>query len=303
MQAGKPGVSVIIPTYNRAHDLLRALRSLQQQTYTNWEAIVIDNHSIDNTDEVVASFKDDRISFHKIHNNGVIAASRNKGFNLANAELIALLDSDDWWTNDKLEKSVKLINEGYDLVYHDMWLVKSRNWLGIRRKIGSWDLETPVFDDLIKRGNPIPNSSVVVRTALIRSLNGLSEDTQLVTTEDYDCWLRLSKITDRFKCLPEVLGYYWVGDNISSNPARQYEVIKRLSMLYVEPYIEKNEMPVPSWMLYIKARAAYLLGEKEEALDLLKILRKRSLSLIIRLKVQVMLFYLQMGLYNRTRVS
>ena len=68
-----PLVSVVIPTYNHARYLGRALQSVLDQTYVNWEAIVIDNHSTDNTDEVMASFANTRITYLKIHNNGVIA--------------------------------------------------------------------------------------------------------------------------------------------------------------------------------------------------------------------------------------
>ena len=64
-----PLVSVVIPTYNHGHFLGRALQSVLDQTYTNWEAIVIDNHSTDNTDEIVQSFTDPRISLLKINNN------------------------------------------------------------------------------------------------------------------------------------------------------------------------------------------------------------------------------------------
>ena len=94
-ETGTPLVSVVIPTYNHARYLARALQSVLDQTYTNWEAIVIDNHSTDNTDEVMASFADSRITLLKIHNNGVIAASRNIGIRAANSEWITFLDSDD----------------------------------------------------------------------------------------------------------------------------------------------------------------------------------------------------------------
>jgi Glycosyltransferases involved in cell wall biogenesis len=72
-------VSVIIPTFNRAVDLTRALGSLRAQTYTNWEAVVVDNESTDGTGEMIAQLADPRVTFLSIRNNGVIAASRNKG--------------------------------------------------------------------------------------------------------------------------------------------------------------------------------------------------------------------------------
>jgi glycosyltransferase involved in cell wall biosynthesis len=67
-------VSVVIPSYNHAHFLKKALQSIIDQKYTNWEAVVVDNHSEDNTDDVVSSFKDKRIKLLKIHNKGVIAS-------------------------------------------------------------------------------------------------------------------------------------------------------------------------------------------------------------------------------------
>jgi glycosyltransferase involved in cell wall biosynthesis len=74
-----PLVSVIIPTYNRARELARALESVRAQTYGNWEALVVDNHSTDDTDQLISGFNDPRIRAFKIHNDGVIAASRNVG--------------------------------------------------------------------------------------------------------------------------------------------------------------------------------------------------------------------------------
>ena len=113
-----PVVSVIIPTYNRASDLKRALNSVQEQTFVNWEALVVDNNSEDNTDEIVIGFNDPRIKLFKINNDGVIAASRNKGIKEASGEYIAFLDSDDWWAPNKLELSVAALKAGSDIVYH-----------------------------------------------------------------------------------------------------------------------------------------------------------------------------------------
>jgi glycosyltransferase involved in cell wall biosynthesis len=86
-----PVISVVIPTYNRANDLKRALKSVQVQTFTNWEVLIVDNHSVDNTDQVVSDFNDSRIKLFKIHNNGVIAASRNVGIREASGAYIAFL--------------------------------------------------------------------------------------------------------------------------------------------------------------------------------------------------------------------
>ena len=102
----KPLVSIIIPTFNHANYLSKALQSVLHQTYTNWEAIVIDNYSTDDTDSVITRYNDHRIKYLKIHNGGVIAKSRNAGIKSAKGDWIAFLDSDDTWTSDKLDTCI-----------------------------------------------------------------------------------------------------------------------------------------------------------------------------------------------------
>ena len=82
-------ISIIIPTFNHGQFLDRALKSIINQTYTNWEVIIVDNHSTDNTTKIVKSFKSSKITYFKIHNNGIIAKSRNAGIYAAKGEWIA----------------------------------------------------------------------------------------------------------------------------------------------------------------------------------------------------------------------
>ena len=97
-----PLVSIVIPTYNHAPMLQRALATVIEQTYQNWNAIVVNNYSTDNTLEVVAQFNDPRIQCVNFRNNGVIGASRNEGIALATGKYVAFLDSDDAWLPGKL---------------------------------------------------------------------------------------------------------------------------------------------------------------------------------------------------------
>lgn len=212
-----PLVSVVIPTYNHAHFLGRALDSVLGQTYTNWEAIVIDNHSIDNTDEVMGRYSDPRITLLKIHNGGVIAASRNMGIRVARGEWIAFLDSDDFWRDNKLEVCVEKIYLGCDLVCHAVDILRSRPKLLARKKIRSRQLRTPVLIDLLLNGNQITNSSVVIRKRLLDMVGGIREDVEMVSCEDYNTWLRIANLTDAFVFVPEVLGTYMIHDLAISN--------------------------------------------------------------------------------------
>ncbi len=111
-------VSVIMPSWNTGRFIADSIQSVLNQTYTNWELLIVDDCSTDNTDEVVASFNDSRIKyFHNERNSGA-ALTRNKAMREAQGEWIAFLDSDDLWTPDKLEKQVKFMEtHGYVLSY------------------------------------------------------------------------------------------------------------------------------------------------------------------------------------------
>ena len=103
--------SVILPTYNRAKFIEGAITSVLNQDYLNWELIIIDNFSKDNTQEIVEKFNDKRIKYIKYKNNGIIAKSRNYGIKLSKGNYLAFLDSDDWWYSKKLTiMSMKLKN-------------------------------------------------------------------------------------------------------------------------------------------------------------------------------------------------
>jgi glycosyltransferase involved in cell wall biosynthesis len=286
----KPLISIVIPTYNRANDLRRALKSVCSQTYTNWEVIVIDNHSSDNTESVVKNFGDSRLRLFKIDNQGVIARSRNMGISEAQGEYIALLDSDDWWTPQKLAISIDHLERGYDVSYHDLWGVKREVGQVFKRRLKGRHVSQPVYADLIKNGNAIKTSSVVVRKELLRKIGGQSEDPGLVAAEDFECWLRISKETEKFIYVPSVLGYYWMGGENTSNPMRSINYLNRLRALHIEPYIKQKGDDSPIWWEYGYARATYLTGETDAARKLLQqLVGRRPMSWPISLKVRFML--------------
>jgi len=200
-----PLISVIIPTYNHSNYLSRALQSVCDQTYFNWEAIVIDNNSTDDTNTVIGSFTDKRIRSLKINNNGIIAASRNMGIRAAKGEWIAFLDSDDWWSLDKLEACSIYMNDNVDLIYHNLDIIYDLPSFFKKRK-SSRKIKPPVLKNLLFKGNPITNSGVIVRKKLLLKVGGISEDAEMVAAEDYNTWLKIAAITDAFKYIPKSLG-------------------------------------------------------------------------------------------------
>ena len=107
-------VSVIIPTYNRAHLVSRAIKSVLNQNFQDFEIIVVDDGSTDNTEEVIKSFKDKRIRYiwHEINKGG--NAARNTGLKNSRGEYIAFLDSDDEWLPEKLERQLEIFEKSQD---------------------------------------------------------------------------------------------------------------------------------------------------------------------------------------------
>lgn len=111
-------VSIIMPSWNTGRFIGESIQSVLNQTYRNWELIIVDDCSTDHTDEVVASFQDERIRyFHNEHNSGA-ALTRNYALREARGEWIAFLDSDDLWAPEKLEHQIKfMVDNGYSLSY------------------------------------------------------------------------------------------------------------------------------------------------------------------------------------------
>jgi glycosyltransferase involved in cell wall biosynthesis len=200
-----PVVSVVIPTYNHAQFLKAAVQSILDQTFTGWEAIVVNNYSQDNTEEIIAAFGDSRIRLVNFHNHGIIAASRNQGIKLANGKFVAFLDSDDTWYPEKLAQCVKMLETGCDAVCHGEFWVKEGSpprevHYGPERRTG--------YLSLLNDGNCLSTSAIVVRKSSLESAGGFDEDPRMVTAEDYELWLKLAKIGCRFGIVKEILGEY-----------------------------------------------------------------------------------------------
>lgn len=104
-------VSIIMPSYNTAKFIRETIESVQAQTYTNWELIIVDDCSSDDTDAVVSEFTDLRIHYFKNEKNSGAAVSRNRALREAKGRWIAFLDSDDLWMPDKLEKQIRFMME------------------------------------------------------------------------------------------------------------------------------------------------------------------------------------------------
>ncbi|AON56561.1 glycosyltransferase family 2 protein [Herbaspirillum seropedicae] len=263
-----PIVSVIIPTYNHAHFLTAALDSVRNQTCADWEAIVIDNFSSDDTVAVVERFGDPRIRLVQFANQGIIASSRNHGIALTTAPYVAFLDSDDTWESEKLELSLAKLQEGYDLVCH------AETWVGPgsrRREVIYGPRERASYDSMLFDGNCISTSAVVVARKLLEQAGGFSEHASFNTAEDYDLWLKLAALGARMEFIPRVLGQYLIHTtNQSKTPLRNMQAISavfehHLQQLPAERASPKRVAHRRGTIFYSGARSLHAAGHFHEA--------------------------------------
>lgn len=234
-----PEVGIILPTYNSAKSLRLAVDSVLSQTYTNFRLVIIDNFSIDETEDLIKSYGDRRISYYLFRNNGIVAKSRNFGMNMLKCEYVALLDSDDFWEPTKLMDSVSWMNRGFDVVYHKMRIVYSSeiNKLFLRRFLRTKQLSKPIIRGLLLGSSVVPNSSVMIRSNLITRKSMYLENIEFLACEDLELLLYLSLSTQKFKYINKTLGGYFVGLNNLSNRdmTMPFKAVSSIYMNYLEP--------------------------------------------------------------------
>ena len=225
-----PFFSVVIPTYNRKRELERALDSLLSQSFKDFEVLVCDDGSTDGTREVCEKWAGAlKISYLYNNNSGGPAKPRNNGMRHAKGEWVCFLDSDDWWYASKLER-IRELSENADVIYHDCY---SFTGPGRRKNMARGrSLQSPVFEDLMVGWNPLVNSATCIRKSILDASGGFDEDRQLIAVEDFDLWLRIARITERFVYVRERLGaYVLAGGNIShfceTSLARERAIFER----------------------------------------------------------------------------
>ncbi|MBK8402057.1 MAG: glycosyltransferase [Propionivibrio sp.] len=248
-----PLVSVVVPTYNHAQFIGHALASVCAQTFTNWEAIVVNNFSTDDTESIVASMVDPRISLVSFANNGVIAASRNHGVGLARGEFVAFLDSDDCWYPRKLERCLKMMTLGYDLVCHGELWVSERIGGRRKREVLYGPEARASFDALLFDGNCISTSAVVVRRRLLEAVCGFDESNALITAEDYHLWLKLARAGAKIGFVREVLGEFRIHDGNNSKSALRN--MRAVRVAFERTYAEMAERSCATRIKAVRRRA------------------------------------------------
>jgi glycosyltransferase involved in cell wall biosynthesis len=272
-------VSVIIPTYNREKLLKRCIKSVLNQSYENFEIVVVDNYSDDDTANLIHDINSDRIRFFQINNEGVIAKSRNFGIKKAKGKYVAFLDSDDWWDKHKLKLCLNYMSD-YDFVYHNMKQVQGDKEKNLRMR----SINKPYFDDLIINGNAIMTSSVVTKKEVLINANLFNESEIYRGWEDYELWLKIAKNDYCFMRLNSFLGYYHVGDDNFDNPN---QALKNISLIdrHVIKKLDKRYSNI-WWLNYARGRIYSNMGKYKDSNFYLKnTMKKNNIPFIIYLKI------------------
>lgn len=275
-------VSVVIPTHNRADLLPRAIESVLNQTYSNFEIIVVSDGSTDNTEEVVKKYlgKDTRIKFisYSPARGGNVA--RNTGIDASEGEYVAFLDDDDEWLPQKLEKQVALLDydEKIGLVYtgvHIIYVNENVEYNSMSKEHG--DLRKRILID-----NCVGTTSTVILRKSILQESGMF-DVELKALQDFDLWIRVAQ-NSKVEVIPEpMINYYnYLGKKQVSAVTQKYvDAFGYINKKYEK---EMNELSIDEMHQkqieenFLLANKAMRNGEAKLARIYLKRILKNSFS-------------------------
>ena len=229
-----PKVSVIVPTYNRADRLERALNSIVSQTYQDFELIVVDDGSTDKTSQLMKSFP--KAQYFYIKKNSGVSKARNVGLAFAKGELICFLDSDDLWKEKKIQIQSLWLENNKDsqICYTDeIWV---RNGVRVNPMNRHRKYSGDIFRHCLGLCIVSP-SSVMIRAKLFDEIGNFDES--LPSCEDYDLWLRIaSKYAFHFIEEPLIIKYGGHSDQLS----RKYWGMDRFRVVALKKLLDQNSL-------------------------------------------------------------
>ena len=211
-----PKVSVIIPAYNAEAFLARALRSVEAQTYGDYEVVLIDDGSTDSTARIAQSFN--RIRYIDRPHLGE-AEARSRGLEEARGDLVAFLDADDEWLPKKLERQIAFMEERRSEVsYTDSYQLKSGKRIRYSKLAPPFEgqILAPLLDEWLEDSFILPDA-VMASRATLESVGGFDCKASFHSNHDYSLWLRLALADIRFDYLDEPLSVYYRGHESDSS--------------------------------------------------------------------------------------
>lgn len=226
--------SIILPTYNRAIFISKAIESVLAQTYTNWELIIIDDGSTDNTQETLNQFKDERI-FYYYQENQERSTARNNGIEKATGDYICFLDSDDYYLPQKLQAHHDAIeNNGFkNAVYYEGIIFEDAETLKRTKIELPLQLENEnIYEFLIQ--NPLGSMQLSIPSSVLAKERFNSE---IKIGEDVELWMRLAK---SIIFIPIYDTYYSVAIEHQNRSINNLEIAKINHLLTVKHIINES---------------------------------------------------------------
>ncbi|KKP77930.1 MAG: Glycosyl transferase family 2 [candidate division WS6 bacterium GW2011_GWF1_35_23] len=260
-----PRISVIIPAYNRAHTLDRAVQSVINQTYTNWELIIVDDASTDDTENLVKKYIDEKIKYYRNSVNKQKSYSRNRGVKVSVGEYVAFLDSDDEWLPEKLERQISSLEDKYVGCFTGAYKVLGEKKIARHPVIK----ESLLLDILKNRISISMGSTCLVKKDIFERVGGFREE--MTVNEDLELAIRLCS-GNSFTLISEPLINIYDVDK--PRKAERVEEAKEKLLKYSEKIINRfseNDQKIIYAKQYLSISRAYAAeGDRKNTLKLLK---------------------------------
>jgi len=262
-----PKISVIISVYNGAKFLSHSIESVINQDFTDWELLIIDDGSTDNTKEIVDGYvkKDKRLKYFYEENSGGPAKPKNLGFSKSSGSYIAYLDQDDEWLPTKLSKQINLFenttNSKLGLVTSDVILVNESE-KRLKQYKSPFNLN---LNDLLIYDYIFSNSSVMLKREVIETIGPRDETPDMGYYEDWDMWLRIKSSGYDFDVVREFLINYTVRNQSLSQKA-SYVQKARYNEYFFNKHADLYKKSNLSYKIFCRLGLAYALaGDKNKA--------------------------------------
>ena len=241
-------VSIIIPTYNREVLIVKALESVFNQTFQDFEVLIIDDASTDNTEKVIKEMGHPRVRYYKLDKNGGQCIARNFGAVHAKGKYLAFLDSDDEWLPEKLEKQVELMESGSDRLGAVYGFSYQKDVIRGETKLSdSGYFRGDIHDEMLAGFCPPTPSLFLVKKVAYEQVRGFDES--LITFVDLDIWLRMSEEYDfDFVEEPVIIKYEQIGDQYINNFDKRYRGYQLFIAKWENSISEK--LGPSGWMLF-----------------------------------------------------
>jgi glycosyltransferase involved in cell wall biosynthesis len=269
MKNTKP-VSIILPTYNRAQKVGKSIESVLRQTYTDFELLVIDDGSTDNTEEVVNGYKDNRVHYYRMPENGGQSKARNQGMKLAQYDYLAFEDSDDLWRSGKLEAqmcAMQNADKNVGMIYHKFRydLGEGRSMTLPDEKIEAGKKSGDIYAQLLW-DNLVGIPTMLIKKECVVEVGGLDESLRCL--EDYDFALRIAKKYQAIFLDEIYLDAEYSVTGVSGGDTTQYLIAScMLLQKYKTDYLATNTF---NHRVEIILRDAERLGVKAQIVKLLE---------------------------------